>query len=89
VLAGDIVDGMNAPTLEGKPLTFAIDGGVTVNGAHVTASDIVASNGVIHVIDQVLLPPAVDEQAEEHADCGQQPLTPTAAGDTIRADLRG
>ncbi|MBU6352111.1 MAG: fasciclin domain-containing protein, partial [Chloroflexi bacterium] len=88
VLAGDIVDGMNAPTLEGKPLTFAINGGVTVNGAHVTASDIVASNGVIHVIDQVLLPPAVDEQAEGAEMAATAAPTPTAAGDTI-ADLAG
>jgi uncharacterized surface protein with fasciclin (FAS1) repeats len=88
VLAGDIVDGMNAPTLEGKPLTFAINGGVTVNGAHVTASDILASNGVIHVIDQVLLPPAVDEQAEGAAMAATAAPTPAVAADTI-ADLAG
>lgn len=41
--------------------TLAIDGrnGVTVNGAKVVSADVAASNGVIHVIDKVLLPPAM------------------------------
>jgi uncharacterized surface protein with fasciclin (FAS1) repeats len=37
--------------------------GVKVNGATVTATDIIASNGVIHVIDAVILPPDVDVSA--------------------------
>ena len=46
-------------TLSGLELDVVADaGGVTVNGAKVTAADIQASNGVIHVIDSVLLPPA-------------------------------
>jgi len=36
-----------------------VDGNVTVNGANVIAADIMASNGVIHVVDAVLLPPDV------------------------------
>ena len=39
------------------------DGGVQVNGASVVSADIVASNGVIHVIDAVILPPDVDPAA--------------------------
>jgi len=35
---------------------LATDGGVTVNGARVTAADIATANGVIHVVDTVLLP---------------------------------
>ena len=35
-------------------------GGVTVNGAKVVAADVAASNGVIHAIDAVILPPGVD-----------------------------
>jgi uncharacterized surface protein with fasciclin (FAS1) repeats len=44
-------------TVEGSPVTVAIKSGkVTVNGANVTQSDIMASNGVIHMIDKVILP---------------------------------
>jgi len=55
VMAKDVKPGM-AKTVQGGSLTLATAGGVTVNGAKVTAADIVADNGVIHVIDSVLLP---------------------------------
>ena len=58
VMAADITDGMTAPSLQGSDLKFTIkDGKVYVNDAMVTQADIQASNGVIHVIDSVLLPP--------------------------------
>jgi uncharacterized surface protein with fasciclin (FAS1) repeats len=58
VLAADVKAG-EVPTVNGAPLTIAVDGGnVTVNGAKVVTTDIVAGNGVIHVIDTVLTPPA-------------------------------
>jgi phosphate transport system substrate-binding protein len=69
VLAGqvtsDMVSTMGAATVQGGELAVvADDAGVTVDGVAVTAVDIVASNGVIHVIDEVLIPaielPAVD-----------------------------
>ncbi|WP_414551664.1 fasciclin domain-containing protein [Anabaena sp. CCY 0017] len=47
-------------TIEGSPVTIDVDDatqGVTVNNATVTQADIPASNGVVHVIDQVILPP--------------------------------
>lgn len=62
VIAGAKVtsDQLAGKTLEGETLngTVSIDGtdGVTVNGANVIAADVMASNGVIHVIDTVLLP---------------------------------
>ena len=55
VLAKDVQAG-EAPTVNGKKLTLATEGGVTVNGAKVIAADLVGSNGVIHVIDTVVLP---------------------------------
>jgi uncharacterized surface protein with fasciclin (FAS1) repeats len=55
VLAADIKPG-SVPTLNGQSLTLATAGGVTVNGVKVIKADIVTDNGVIHVIDQVLLP---------------------------------
>ncbi|MGC9419773.1 MAG: fasciclin domain-containing protein [Rhodovulum sp.] len=56
VMSGDLSDGMTATTVEGSDVTIGTEGGVTVQGANVTAADIEASNGVIHVIDQVILP---------------------------------
>lgn len=44
-------------SVAGIPLDITVGSGVTVNGANVVAADIEASNGVIHVVDQVLLPP--------------------------------
>lgn len=44
-------------TVQGQPLTVAVNnGGVTVNDARVIKTDVTASNGVIHVIDSVVLP---------------------------------
>lgn len=56
VMSTDLSDGMVAPTLNGENVTFTVNGGVKVNDATVTAADIEASNGVIHVIDKVLIP---------------------------------
>lgn len=57
IAAGDISDGQTVTTLEGEDLTFAKegDGTVKVNGATVTTADVQASNGVVHLIDGVLL----------------------------------
>jgi transforming growth factor-beta-induced protein len=60
VMAADVSDGLEAATLQGSTVSFAIhsDGTPAINGALITATDIRASNGVIHVIDTVILPPA-------------------------------
>ena len=59
------LEGQSVATVNGAEVTVTIDGGtVMVNDATVVATDVEASNGVIHVIDTVLLPPA-DEAAEE------------------------
>lgn len=59
VMAADVVKLTEAKTVNGKKLTIATkDGKVTVNGVNVVKTDIVCKNGVIHVIDGVLLPPA-------------------------------
>ena len=53
------MDGQSVATVNGADITISVDGDtVMVNDATVTAVDIPASNGVIHVIDSVLLPPA-------------------------------
>jgi len=55
VMAKDVKAG-KVKTVQGGELTVATAGGVTVDGAKVTATDIAASNGVIHVIDTVVMP---------------------------------
>ena len=55
VMAKDVKAG-KVKTVQGSELTVATMGGVTVDGAKVTATDVVASNGVIHVIDSVVIP---------------------------------
>ncbi|MGD9633061.1 MAG: fasciclin domain-containing protein [Pirellulales bacterium] len=58
VMAADVVKITEADTLQGQPLKIAVaDGKVTVNGVNVVKTDIDCTNGVIHVIDGVLLPP--------------------------------
>jgi uncharacterized surface protein with fasciclin (FAS1) repeats len=56
-LSGDLSDGQEILTAQGETVTVAIDGGViTINGAEVIIADLEASNGVVHVIDAVLVP---------------------------------
>jgi uncharacterized surface protein with fasciclin (FAS1) repeats len=62
VMAADVTDG-DVATVEGQNVTLSTADGVTVNGAKVIQADVVASNGVIHVIDSVIVPPDVDVQA--------------------------
>ena len=57
IMAGDIKKGRtHVKTVNGKQIAVVKNGGVKVNDAKVTTADVAASNGVIHVIDKVLLP---------------------------------
>ena len=61
VMAADVMkmDGKTAKTVNGADLKISTQGGVNLNGSvHVTKTDIDCSNGVIHVVDAVLMPPA-------------------------------
>ncbi len=62
VMAADVTDG-DVATVEGSTIKLSTMGGVTVNGATVVTADVAASNGVIHAIDAVILPPGVDVAA--------------------------
>lgn len=63
VFAADVTTG-DVPTLEGSAISVAVNGGVVLNeSANVVTTDVVASNGVIHVIDAVILPPGLDVSA--------------------------
>ena len=62
VMAADVMAG-DVTTVEGSTFTISTEGGVKVNTSNVTATDVAASNGVIHVIDAVLVPSSVDVSA--------------------------
>lgn len=75
VKSTDLSNGMTAATVNGADVTITIDGTtVKVNEATVTSADVMCSNGVIHIIDKVLLPPA--------AGGGETSAPPTATGTT-------
>lgn len=56
VMSTDLTDDMEAATVNGDTVIIDLDNGVMVDGANVTAADIEAANGVIHVIDAVIMP---------------------------------
>ena len=58
-MAADLSDGDTLTTLQGEDLVVSIDGTVMINDATVVIPDVEASNGVIHVIDKVLIPSGV------------------------------
>ena len=59
VMAADVTDS-DVATVEGSTVALSTANGVTVNGANVVTADVEATNGVIHAIDAVILPPGVD-----------------------------
>ena len=69
VLSTDLTDGMTAAAVNTDSLTFTVNtAGVMVNDANVVTADVLALNGVVHIIDKVLMPPA-DPVVEELATC--------------------
>ena len=65
IMAADIGSGAQPATLQGATIdVVGSASGVTVNGANVVSADVVTSNGVIHVIDAVILPPVSAAQTD-------------------------
>jgi uncharacterized surface protein with fasciclin (FAS1) repeats len=58
VLASALPTTPMAKTVEGSSVKFSLEGGARINQANIVATDIMTSNGVIHVIDAVILPPS-------------------------------
>ncbi len=56
VMSTDLTEGMKAKTVNGAEVTITLDGGPKVDGAVISMPVVAASNGVIHVIDSVILP---------------------------------
>lgn len=80
VKAADVVKLSEAKSLQGEPIVIKVDGDkVMVNGANVVSTDVETSNGVIHMIDAVILPPSM-AQAEEKMEAKDIVDTAIAAG---------
>ena len=56
VMASDVVKLTTAKTVQGQSVAISVNGGVKIDGANVVVTDIECDNGVIHVIDAVILP---------------------------------
>ncbi|MEM6736971.1 MAG: fasciclin domain-containing protein [Bacteroidota bacterium] len=60
VMSADLEEGMKAGTVQGDEILVSLESGAQINDASVASADIVASNGVVHVIDKVILPPSME-----------------------------
>ena len=60
VMSTDLKDGMEAKTVQGENIAVDLSYGVKVNNAKVSTADVKASNGVVHIIDKVILPPSIN-----------------------------
>ena len=69
VPASAVTECMSADAANGQPLSFTVGNGVMVNDANVTMTDVVTSNGLIHVIDKVLTPSDTPNDIPRTAQC--------------------
>ena len=77
VMANQIQNGQSVNTVQGAPLTFQTGSGVRINNSSTVAqADVMASNGVIHVIDTVLLPPGAMPAQMPRAGIVEDSLSP-------------
>ena len=91
--AANVTDGMVATMVNGDNATFTVDNGtVMINDANVTTADVNASNGIIHVIDKVLMPPAdepVEEEPAEEVEEAVDPFEGITCAATVGIDASG
>lgn len=93
VMSSDLQDGMEPATLNGKKVKIALNPDKKVNDSNIEFADLEASNGVIHVIDKVLLPPAdppAEEPKEEPAPeepPAEEPTAEEPTGEAPTADI--
>ena len=90
ILAGDLSDGQQITTLLGEELTVSINAdGVFINEAAVTLADLEADNGVVHAINQVLIPEADDATSVKQVAEAPLPvnLYPNPARDILTLDI--
>ena len=85
VPAANISDCMMETAVNGQPLSFSVGATASVNGATITATDVPASNGIIHVIDKVLTPTSTPKNIPTTAGCTGSHDTLVAA--VVQANL--
>ncbi len=85
-LSTDLVDGQSITTLNGASVTVSIGGGVFINDAQVTVADIETDNGIVHVIDGVLLPPTTVRELEDKF--ANVSVFPNPTSNMITVDLK-
>lgn len=62
IMSSDLKDGQATATVQGEKVIIQTEDGIKVNDAHITTADLEADNGVIHIIDKVLLPLSMQEK---------------------------
>ncbi|MDN6627002.1 MAG: fasciclin domain-containing protein [Pisciglobus halotolerans] len=92
VMAADLEDGMMAETVNGEEVKFDLSGDPMINQSMITDTDIEATNGVVHVIDTVLVPSdfklqAVDMEEDSVAQTGIESNTAIIVAIMITAGL--
>ena len=85
----DLKEGGAATTLAGSPVLFSLNGGAKVNNAQITTTNVVAKNGVIHVIDSVIVPPTDDVVATAIAAGGFGQLAGALTSANLVSALQG
>ena len=89
-LSTDLSDGQTLTTVEGGTLTVGLSGGgVTINGANVITADVEASNGVVHIIDAVLLPEGYNAYETAVLTAGTTTLASAVLAAGLDDDLAG
>jgi len=79
VESGDLTNGP-VPTVNGADVEINLDDGVKVNDSNVVIADVQACNGVIHVIDAVLMPPTPEAAPEPDEECDLGSIVDVAVG---------
>ncbi len=88
VLSTDLSDGMMAGTLFGKDVKVTINAdGVFINDARVTVADIMADNGVVHVIDAVLIPQTTTSNTDKINGEKKFRIYPNPASENLTIDI--
>ena len=85
VPAADVSDCMKADAANGQPLSFTVGDSVMVNDANVIMADVISSNGLIHVIDKVLMPTNTPNDIPRTAQCTGDHASLVAA--VVQAEL--
>ena len=86
VLAGDLTNG-DVPTLNGQDITVDLTSGVMINSSNVTLADLTVYNGVVHVIDAVLVP--IFTSSLDEGNLNDFNVYPNPASDNITIDMMG